>query len=137
VIGLGAVSIRGVLAGFSRVSEGSVMPGKRVVRGLRLLRMWMRRHPDFFYLRPGAIARELGLGRGAAVDIGYALRYWEKIGLAARDRESRARYIPLHRLIYKIETYGCLGYDECPSEAPCGLTGTQECPFLVGVLSND
>ena len=115
------------------LASGSRLPLSRVKRGLALLRRWLRGRPTFFELVPGRIARQLGIGHGAAVDIGYALRWWENIGYVTKIGEDPARYLPTPKLAMVLEAYGCLGRDECDSVSACGLIGTRYCPFLQGV----
>ena len=121
-----STSIEELLASSSR------LPLARVRRGLALLRRWLRGRPTFFELCPGRIARQLGEGHRAAVDLGYALRWWESRGYVKKIGENPARYLPTPKLLLVLYHYGCLVRDECDSNTACGLIGTRECPFLEG-----
>ena len=120
-----------------RLASNSRFPLARAKRGLALLRRWLRGRPTFFELSPSRIARQLGLGHGAAVDIGYALRHWERLGYVIRVSENPARYLPSPKLILRLYHYGCPERKECDSNSACGLIGTAECPFLEGYGDDD
>ena len=105
----------------------------RTRRGLVLLRMWMRKHWDWgLEISPGRVARDLGLGSGAATDIGYALSSLARRGYAEKIGEHPARYLLTPLFFMVVENHGCLVRDECDSNTACGLIGTKECPFLEG-----
>ena len=115
------------------LAHGSMLPLARVRRGLELLRVWMAKCWDWWScLSPGRIARDLGLGHGDAVNIGYALRFWERLGYVKKERNNPACYYAADRLVMTLHYYGCLEQDEENSDTACGLIGTLECPFLVG-----
>ena len=93
----------------------------------------MGRHWDWWgCLSPRRVVKDLGLGHGAAVDVGYALRHWERIGYAVRVREHPACYYATSKLIIVLYWHGCLERTECDSNSACGLIGTKHCPFLKG-----
>ena len=115
-----------------RLARGSRLRSKRVKRGLWLLRQWMMHEKEFFELQPRRIAKDLGLGHSGAIDIGYALRYWERMGFVIRENHRAARYTPLPRLYLIFENHGCHARLSC-IDASCGLVGTRMCPFLEGI----
>ena len=114
------------------LAQRSRLPLSRVKRGLKLLRIWLRSRPGFYEIRPKTVVRQLKLGHGAAVDIGYALRFWENQGYAIKVRNSPAAYLATAKLVLVLEIHGCLERKDCDSGTACGLIGTRECPFLVG-----
>lgn len=121
-----------------QLAHGSTLPLARVKRGLELLRAWMARRWDWWScLSPGRITRDLGLGHGDAVNIGYALRFWERLGYVENDRSNPACYYAANRLVVTLYYHGCLERSECDSNTACGLIGTLECPFLVGYGGDD
>ncbi len=118
-------------------SSYSVLPLARVRRGLGALREWLRLYGAVFEIKPGKVAERLGLGHSGAIDVGYALRWWERLGYAVRLPGKRARYLVTDKLLLILEAHGCLERHSCDHESACGLIGTVSCPFLEGYEGDD
>jgi hypothetical protein len=105
----------------------------RARRGLRVLRTWMARYWSWeLEISPRRVARDLGLGHGAASDLGYALRSLEDRGFAKKVASHPARYLLAQSFLTAVGLYGCLERSECDSSTACSLIGTAACPFLEG-----
>lgn len=113
---------------------------KRLKNGLRLLKVILkhRYNGKITTIVPSMIKRYVkDATRGDVTDIGYALRYLERLGYVVRTNKGRpSRYLLLPSLLMILDEHGCLNGCENNSGL-CGLYATRYCPFLEGIIGGN